>query len=103
MNMVTGFFKRKGGDRSLALLDIRKILRSGLVTKRRHLYLRKTYLRLSAVLLEMSLYLSILIFSDRCCLKVDHKNILYTTLFVSMKTTYQLSPIRINERIGKRG
>ena len=49
------FLLKKRGDRSLALLDILKIFHSQLVTKWRHRYLPKTYLWLSAVLLEMSL------------------------------------------------
>ena len=48
------FLLEERGDRSLALLDILKIFYSQLVTKRRHRYLRETYLWLSAVLLEMS-------------------------------------------------
>ena len=48
------FLLEKRGDRSLALLDISKIFYSQLVTKRRHRYLRKTYLWLSAILLKMS-------------------------------------------------
>ena len=49
------FLLEKRGDRSLALLNILKIFHSQLVTKLRHRYLPKTYLWLSAVLLEMSL------------------------------------------------
>ena len=49
------FLLEKRGDRSPALLDTLKIFHSQLVMKLRHRYLRKTYLWLSAVLLEMSL------------------------------------------------
>ena len=49
------FLQEKRGDRSPTQLDILNIFHSQLVTKRRHCYLRKTYLWLSAVLLEMSL------------------------------------------------
>ena len=48
------FLLEKRGDRSLALHDISKIFYSQLVTKRRHRYLRKTYLWLFAILLKMS-------------------------------------------------
>ena len=47
------FLLEKRGDRSLALLNILKIFHSQLVTKWRHRYLPKTYLWLSAVLLEI--------------------------------------------------
>ena len=49
------FLLEERGDRSRALLDILWIFRSQLVTGRRHRYLRKTYLLLSADLFEMSL------------------------------------------------
>ena len=49
------FLQEKRGDWSLALLNILKIFHSQFVTKWRHRYLPKTYLWLSAVLLEMSL------------------------------------------------
>ena len=45
--------KRRNG--SLVLFDIFEIFHSQLITKWRHCYLQKTYLWLSAVLLEMSL------------------------------------------------
>ena len=53
--MVTGFLLKKRDVRSLALLNILKIFHSQLVTKPSHHYLRKTYLWLFDVLLEMSL------------------------------------------------
>ena len=52
-NIVNSFCSEKRGDRFLARLDILEI--SQLVTRRRRRYLRKTYLWLSTVLLQMSL------------------------------------------------
>ena len=54
-NIVNSFCSEKRGDRFLARLDILEIFHSQLVTRRRRRYLRKTYLWLSTVLLQMSL------------------------------------------------
>ena len=98
------FLQERRGDRSLALLDIIKIFHRQLVTEQRHRYLRKRYLLLSAVLLEMSLSQK----SRKLALKPHCKSLLSEKLtvktfiisFVSMKINYQLEAITIDERIG---
>ena len=69
------FLLEKRGDRSLALLNILKIFHSQLVTKWRHRYLPKTYLWLSAVLLEI-----IRVFENSPI--ICGKNPFYANLFV---------------------
>ena len=102
INIVTGFQRREATDNWRCLIYYSFL--SQLVTKRRHCYLRKPYLWLSVVLLEMSSKkisrsLKILcssLVADRCCLKVDHERILFTNLRgrVQLHVGYNTSLLR---------
>ena len=80
------------------MLDIIKIFHSELMTNGDIFTFEKhIYGFLHAARLEMFLSQSIPIFSD------INGSILFNILFVSMVINDQLSPIRIDRRIGKRG